>query len=257
MLLLQTNPSATFGRRTTKKAVVVELSAGDYFQWISPKTLPSFSDVLPGRKRLSWDTYTWEFHYQLVLLENPFMAYCMSSFFSKKILKSQKMNLVSLSLGRPWRHILSQFHSDDEKHRANSELHIKKAFACTISVETSSHRSLLYMIDISMEWRAALKESQGKKTVAHMLSISHHITLMILATLLLPNYYSKSSFLALVTSKYISTIAILQKAISENFHHTLATTPFMKTSQSHHVKCSNNLRDENYNYSRGDTTRYI
>ena len=35
-----------------------------------------------------------------------------------------------------------------------------------------------------MEWRAALKESQGKKTVAHMLSISHHITLMILATLL-------------------------------------------------------------------------
>ena len=96
-----------------------------------------------------------------------------------------------------------------------------------------------------------------EKTVAHMLSISHHITLMILATLLLPNYYSKSSFLALVTSKYISTIAILQKAISENFHHTLATTPFMKTSQSHHVKCSNNLRDENYNYSRGDTTRYI
>ena len=114
-----------------------------------------------------------------------------------------ELTFVSLSLGRPWRHILSQFHSDDEKHRANSELHIKKAFACTISVETSSHRSLLYMIDTSMEWRAALKESQGKKTVAHMLSISHHITLMILATLLLSNYYSKSSFLALVTSKYI------------------------------------------------------
>ena len=70
-----------------------------------------------------------------------------------------------------------------------------------------------------------------EKTVAHMLSISHHITLMILATLLLPNYYSKSSFLALVTSKYISTIAILQKAISENFHHTLPTIPYMETSQ--------------------------
>ena len=177
--------------------------------------------------------------------------------FPTLCLSCNELTFVSLSLGRPWRHILSQFHSDDEKHGANSELHIKKAFACTISVETSSHRSLLYMIDTSMEWRAALKESQGKKTVAHMLSISHHITLMILATLLLPNYYSKSSFLALVTSKYISTIAILQKAISENFHHTLATTPFMKTSQSHHVKCSNNLRDENYNYSRGDTTRYI
>ena len=74
-----------------------------------------------------------------------------------------ELTFVSLSLGRPWRHILSQFHSDDEKHGANSELHIKKAFACTISVETSSHRSLLYMIDTSMEWRAALKESQGKK----------------------------------------------------------------------------------------------
>lgn len=133
--------------------------------WLFPMNFTensSFSDVLPGRKRLSWDTYTWEFHYQLVLLENPFMAYCMSSFFSKKILKSQKMNLVSLSLGRPWRHILSQFHSDDEKHRANSELHIKKAFACTISVETY-HRSLLYMIDTTMERGRRMKESQGKK----------------------------------------------------------------------------------------------
>ena len=36
------------------------------------------------------------------------------------------------------------------------------------------------MIDTSMED----EESQGKKTVALMLSISHHITLMILATLL-------------------------------------------------------------------------
>ena len=133
--------------------------------WLFPMNFTensSFSDVLPGRKRLSWDTYTWEFHYQLVLLENPFMAYCMSSFFSKKILKSQKVNLVSLSLGRPWRHILSQFHSDDEKHRANSELHIKKAFACTISVETY-HISLLYMIDTTMERGRRMKESQGKK----------------------------------------------------------------------------------------------
>ena len=164
MLLLQTNPSATFLLAAERQKR--PNGDGDFFQWISQMALEqhiensSFSDVLPGRKRLSWNT--WKFHYQVVLLENPFMA-CMSSFFSKKILKSQKVNLVSLSLGRPWRHILSQFHSDDEKHGANSELHIKKAFACTISVETSSHRSLLYMIDTSMEWRAALKESQGKK----------------------------------------------------------------------------------------------
>ena len=83
--------------------------------------------------------------------------------FPTLCLSCNELTFVSLSLGRPWRHILSQFHSDDEKHGANSELHIKKAFACTISVETSSHRSLLYMIDTSMEWRAALKESQGKK----------------------------------------------------------------------------------------------
>ena len=83
--------------------------------------------------------------------------------FPTLCLSCNELTFVSLSLGRPWRHILSQFHSDDEKHWANSELHIKKAFACTISVETSSHRSLLYMIDTSMEWRAALKESQGKK----------------------------------------------------------------------------------------------
>ena len=237
MLLLQTNPSATFLLAAERQKR--PNGDGDFFQWISQMALEqhiensSFSDVLPGRKRLSWNT--WKFHYQVVLLENPFMA-CMSSFFSKdpeterkfvwKLLKiSQKnfgistiffvllkltylvtlfdyfwhslfffhskykrcslrsqcwmrlffcdfptlclscneLTFVSLSLGRPWRHILSQFHSDDEKHRANSELHIKKAFACTISVETSSHRSLLYMIDTTMERGRRMKESQGKK----------------------------------------------------------------------------------------------
>ena len=103
MLLLQTNPSATFLLAAERQKR--PNGDGDFFQWISQMALEqhiensSFSDVLPGRKRLSWNT--WKFHYQVVLLENPFMA-CMSSFFSKNPESERKILLDCLKITQLW-----------------------------------------------------------------------------------------------------------------------------------------------------------
>ena len=140
MLLLQTNPSATFLLAAERQKR--PNGDGDFFQWISQMALEqhiensSFSDVLPGRKRLSWNT--WKFHYQVVLLENPFMA-CMSSFFSKDPESERKILLDCLKITQLW--------------------HFHHFFFCTFETDLSGNTIWLLLAILTIFFHSKCKRS--------------------------------------------------------------------------------------------------